>query len=618
MPAQHWQQAIVVLSAVVVVATIVAALYWAQIIFVPVTLAVFLAFLLTPPVRFLERRGLHRSLAVILVVGTSFAFVGEIGWLITRQVTNLVVDMPQYTENVQRKVESFRHATSGWVRVQKFLEDVTGAGGAPAEAGKGGDAEGTAKAAVPEPVRVRSDGFAWIGMVPHYLGSALEGIAGLAFSIVLLVYILFRREDLQSRFLRLVSNGRMAFATKVVDEASGRVSRYLSTQAVINICYGIVLAIGLSLIGVKYALLWGSIAAALRYVPYLGAWAAAFFPVVISMATFATWTGPLAVIGFFLALELITFNIVEPMLFKRSMGVSEVAQLVSAAFWGFLWGPIGLVLSAPLTVCFVVLGKYVPQLKFLEILLGDEPALDPAVSFYQRLLAWDQDDATQLVEAEVKNSSAEAVLDRLLIPALNLAKRDRISGEINQDDEEFILRTVRELVDDLTDVALAKEPIAEGGPVVHVLACPSLDDFDRLALEMLKKILRDERWNFEIVSSDMLAAEVLDRVSESEPGLLCIGSLAPGSLAHARYLCKRLRGRFPDARFVVGRWGGKLDPSVEAQLKEAGADTVETDLLATRNTLRSLWPVLAEAEKRKHAAATRVENLVLNPEAAAV
>jgi hypothetical protein len=303
------------------------------------------------------------------------------------------------------------------------------------------------------------------------------------------------------------------------------------------------------------------------------------------------------------------------MLFKRSMGVSEVAQLVSAAFWGFLWGPIGLVLSAPLTVCFVVMGKYVPQLKFLEILLGDEPALDPAVGLYQRLLAWDQDDATQLVETEVKCSSAEAVLDRLLIPALNLAKRDRINGEINQDDEAFIIRTVREIVDDLTAVALEKDPIPAGGPRVHVLACPSLDDFDRLALEMLRKVLRDERWNFEIVSSDMLTADLLDRVSETEPGLLCIGSLAPGSLAHARYLCKRLRSRFPEARFVVGRWGAKLDPAVEAQLKDAGADAVETDLLSTRNTMRSLWPVLAEAEKRKLAASTLVKNVVLEPAA---
>jgi predicted PurR-regulated permease PerM len=614
MPAQHWQQAIVVLSAIGVVAVVVTALYWAQIIFVPITLAIFLAFLLTPPVRFLERRGLHRAVAVILVVGTVFVVVGEFGYLFTRQLGSLAVELPKYTETFEKKFEAARHVFDALEPAQKMFDKITG-GGQPPPPAPDGDSKG------PEHVFVRSDGFGWVSALPRYLGSALEGVAGLAFSVVLLIYILFRREDLQSRFLRLVSNGRLAFATKVVDEASGRVSRYLSTQAVINICYGIVLATGLALIGVKYALLWGAFAAALRYVPYLGAWAAAFFPLVVSVATFETWAGPLAVIGFFLALELITFNVIEPMLFKRSMGVSEVAQLVSAAFWGFLWGPIGLVLSAPLTVCFVVLGKYVPQLKFLEILLGDEPALDPAVSFYQRLLAWDQDDATQLIDLEVKNSSAEAVLDRLLIPALNLAKRDRISGEINQADEEFILRTVREIVDDLTDVAIAKDPadaLAAAGPRVHVLACPSLDDFDRLALEMLKKVLRDERWNFEVVSSDMLTAEVLERVSESEPGLLCIGSLAPGSLAHVRYLCKRLRSRFPKARFVVGRWGVKLDPAVVTQLKDAGADAVETDILATRNTMRALWPVLAEADRKKLAASSLEDDGVLEPETAAV
>jgi predicted PurR-regulated permease PerM len=617
-PAQHWQQAIMVLSAIGVVTAIVTALFWAQIIFVPITLAIFLAFLLTPPVRFLERRGLHRAVAVILVVGTVFVVVGEFGYLFTRQLGSLAVELPKYTETFEKKFEAGRRLFDAFEPAQKMFDKITGGGqvAPPAEgAGQGAEPKG------PDPVLVRSDGFGFMSALPRYLGSALEGVAGMAFSVVLLVYILFRREDLQSRFLRLVSNGRLAFATKVVDEASGRVSRYLSTQAVINICYGIVLATGLALIGVRYALLWGAFAAALRYVPYLGAWAAAFFPVVVSVATFDSWTVPLIVMGFFLALELITFNVIEPMLFKRSMGVSEVAQLVSAAFWGFLWGPIGLVLSAPLTVCCVVLGKYVPQLKFLEILLGDEPALDPAVSFYQRLLAWDQDDATQLIEAEVKCTSAEAVLDRLLIPALNLAKRDRLSGEINQADEEFILRTVREIVDDLTDAAIEKDPTDEdavAGPRVHVLACPSLDDFDRLALEMLKKVLRDERWNFEVVSSDMLAAEVLERVSESEPGLLCIGSLAPGSLAHVRYLCKRLRSRFPEARFVVGRWGVKLDPAVVTQLKEAGADAVETDILATRNTMRALWPVLAEADRKKLAASSPEKVRILEPVVAAV
>jgi len=322
---------------------------------------------------------------------------------------------------------------------------------------------------------------------------------------------------------------------------------------------------------------------------------------------------------------LITFNVIEPMLFKRSMGVSEVAQLVSAAFWGFLWGPIGLILSAPLTVCFVVLGKYVPQLKFVEILLGDEPALDPAVSFYQRLLAWDQDDATQLVEAEMKSGSPESMFDRLLIPALAYAKRDRLAGEINDDDQAFILRTIGEIVDEVVEVVpVETEPgPREPGPRVHVLACPSLDEFDALALEMLKKILRDERWDFEVVSSDMLTAEVLKRVSETEPGLVCIGSLPPGSSAHARYLCKRLRSRLPEARILVGRWGPKLDAKSEAQLKDAGADAVEMDLLSTRNTMRSLWAVLAQADRRKlaassPAASSLADDRIRNAEPAAV
>ena len=213
----------------------------------------------------------------------------------------------------------------------------------------------------------------WLSNLPGYLSSLFESIGSLALALILLIFMLLNREDLRNRFLRLVGHGRMSSTTKAVDDAGQRISRYLLMQAIVNGIFGLVLALGLLLIGVPYALLWGFLAAVLRYVPYVGAWVAAAFPIVLSLATFDGWWPPLAVIGLVLALELTTANAMEPLLYGQSMGISAVAQLVSAAFWAFLWGPVGLVLSAPLTVVLLVLGKHVPQLEFLEVLLGDEP-----------------------------------------------------------------------------------------------------------------------------------------------------------------------------------------------------------------------------------------------------
>ncbi len=230
----------------------------------------------------------------------------------------------------------------------------------------------------------------------------MEYLGELALAIILVIFMLQKREELRNRLIRLMGRGRIATATKFVDEAGQRISRFLLMQAMVNGTFGLVLAGGLLLIGVKYALLWGFLAAMLRYLPYIGAYLAAVFPISLGLAMFDGWGTVFMVAGLFVVLELIAANFVEPWLYGQSMGVSEIALLVAAAFWAVLWGPIGLVLSSPLTVCLVMLGRYVPQLEFLAVLLGDEPALDPSVSFYQRLLARDQDEAEDLVLEHVK------------------------------------------------------------------------------------------------------------------------------------------------------------------------------------------------------------------------
>ena len=352
--------------------------------------------------------------------------------------------------------------------------------------------------------------------------------------------------------------------TKALDDAGQRISRFLLMQLIVNATVGLSVGVGLLAIGVQYAFLWGFLAAVFRYIPYIGVWIAALPPIILSLAMFEGWVQPLLVIGLFLAIELLASNVAEPRLYGRSIGVSEVALLVAAAFWAFLWGPIGLVLSSPLTVCLVVLGKYVPQLKFLDVLLGDEPPLDAHVTFYQRLLARDQDEATQLVLAQAKASSPEQVYDEFLVPALNYAKRDRERDDLTESDEQFVLQATREILEDLGErreaATQAKEAIhAEdrgnaSAPIpLRVLACPARDQADRLALEMLRQLLDPAKWVVEVAAVETLTADLVAQVAEQAPALVCIGALPPGGLAHARYLCKKLR---PGSRRSRSLWAG--------------------------------------------------------------
>jgi hypothetical protein len=450
---------------------------------------------------------------------------------------------------------------------------------------------------------------AWLSWLPGLLRPLVEALGGLALALVLAVFMLLKRENLRNRLIRLVGHGRMTMTTKALDDAGQRISRFLLMQLAINGCFGIALSMGLLLLQVPHALLYGLLAAILRYVPYLGGWITAALLMVLSLAIFPGWGQPLLVLGLIVVLEQVAANVAEPRLFGHSMGVSEVALLVAAAFWAFLWGPVGLVLSSQLTVCLLVLGKYVPQLEFLNVLLGNEPPLDSNVTYYQRLLARDQDEATQLVLAQAKTSPAEQVYDKLLVPALYFVKQDRERDELTEADEEFILRATREIVEDLGEhlaaaagkaSAQAREGTeAPAPPRARILGCPGHDEADRLALEMLRQVLDPARWEMEVLSLEMLSAEMVTLAAEKDPAVVCIGALPPGGLAHTRYLCKRLRTRLPQAKIVIGRWGlkGNLEQNQE-ELREAGADQIETTLLETRDHLNSWLPVLAFEEAK--------------------
>ena len=456
----------------------------------------------------------------------------------------------------------------------------------------------------PTAVVMQAESPAWMSRLPALFMPLVELLGGLALALVLVVFMLLNREDLRNRVIRLIGHGRMTVMTKALDDAGQRVSRFLLMQFIINGSFGLALTIGLFAIQVPHAILWGFLAAVLRYVPYVGTLITSALLITLTLAAFTGWMQLFLVLGLILVLELITYNVVEPMLFSQSVGVSEVALLVAAAFWAFLWGPVGLVLSSPLTVCLVVLGRYVPQLEFLDVLLGDEPALKPDITYYQRLLARDQDEAAQLVLARVKKFPPEKVYDELLIPALNYVKRDRERDDLTEADEQFVLRANREIMEDLGERQLAAvevagvlpQVIAAAAPLkMRVLGCPGHGEADRLALEMLQQLLDPAQWEVEILSMEMLSAERIALAGEMAPAVVCIGALPPGGLAHTRYLCKRLRARLPKAKILVGRWGLEGNEELnQEQLREAGADEVETTLLETQIHLNAWLPVLMQ------------------------
>ncbi len=656
-----WRRAIVTLTGTVIGVVVVGTLYWAQAVFIPVALAAFLTFLLSPLVNRLRQRGLPRTPSVVAAVLIAAAILGGIGWLVTTQITSLLKELPRYQEQIKEKVRTFKQVAEGPGRFQKMIQDITeeskeeGKGSpvgktARSEADQGDDSGEAQVPARPQPTAVilEPQRAMWLSGLTSFLSPLLEYVGELALAFILVVFMLLKREELRNRIIRLAGRGKIVAATRFVDEAGHRVSRFLLMQAIVNASFGVIFGLGLLAIGVPYALLWGFLGAMLRYLPYIGPYLAAMFPLSLTVAMFGGWGETLMVLALFLTLELIISNFIEPRLYGQSMGVSEIALLVSAAFWAFLWGPIGLVLSSPLTVCLVVMGRYMPQLEFLSVLLGDEPALDSAISFYQRLLARDQDEAEDLVIEQMKAAETpEAIYDSMLLPALGSIKRSRLSGDITAEDEQYAIQVIREIVEDIGEGRIGAEGAAASSsgdgaageadeaarpsptePPIRIFGCPAHDAEDRAALEMLGCILDRARWDLALIEPTTLTAELLDLVEERRPAAVCIAATPPGGLAHTRYLCKRLRSRFPELKVVVGRWGlvdlSAFDPAsqpaaghlnaagqeVEAtassmahessanrvvgRLTEAGADMVALTLLETRQQLASLIPVLLQ------------------------
>ena len=565
---------------------VVVVLYWAHAIFVPFALAILLTFVLTPPATWLER-WVGRVPAVLVVVTLVFTVLGLAGWVVARQMENLAKDLPVYRENIRTKIQDVRGAGKGGTveKLQETIEDIKTELETP-------DAP---QRAASRSVVVTSEedggyaGFAWLGPILGPLGTA-------GFVLVMVIFMLLERRDLRDRLIGLVGHGRLAVTTRAFDEAGTRVSRQLLMQSLVNLLYGVAAGVGLYFLAVPYPVLWASLGGALRFIPYVGPVLGAGAPILVSLAALDGWTGPLEVIGLFVALELFTNLVLETVLYAGAAGVSQVALLMSVAFWTWLWGPLGLLMATPLTVCLVVVGKHVPGLEFVGMLMADTPALAPEHAYYQRLLARDQGEAADLIDQYIKASAPRSVYDVLLLPALNYAERDRLEQRVSPEEETVVIDATRELIADTADSIRRLEPTAlsSAREPLHVLGYATNGVADELALAMLAHLLDDLPVRVEITATRMLASDLVSLVQQRGVSVVCLADLPPSPPSKTRYLVKRLRAASPELRILVGRWAPPTlaDESTQA-LREAGANHVASTLAQTREYLGGL-----EAEAR--------------------
>ena len=572
------------------VVLVVAVLYWAQAVLVPFALAILLTFVLAPPVTWLQR-WVGRVAAILLAVTLMFATLGLAAWGLTWQLDHLVDDLPGYRANIRIKIADVRLAGKGGA-VEKLQEMFTGI---KTDLETSEAPTGT----VLRPLVVASDqvtgflGFAWLGPVVGPLSTA-------GFVAAMVIFMLLERRDLRDRLIGLIGYGQLATTTKAFDEAGSRVSRQLLMQSLVSLLYGMAVFVGLYFLHVPYPLVWAILGAALRFIPYLGPVLAAGAPILVSLAALEGWTGPLMVLALFIVLELFTNLVLETVLYAGAVGVSQVTLLVSVAFWTWLWGPLGLLMASPLTVCLVVLGKHVPGLGFVGLLMDDTAALAPEYGFYQRLVARDQSEAAELIDSHIKTEPPASVYDALLLPALGYAERDRLEHRLSLEEDAAVIEATRELIADAAETirrhAETEPPAAAATPSVlgppeplQVLGYAVNGAADEVALAMLAQLVDDLPIAMEITGARMQATELVSLVRDRTFSVVCFADLPPSPSSKTRYLVRRLRSALPELRIAVGRWGppALADENPQA-LVDAGANHVASLLLESRNYLSGL------------------------------
>ena len=561
-------------------------LWLARDVLIPFALAILLAFLLAPAARRLERFKLGRVLSTVIVVAFGFSLIGAVGYVAGTQAVSLAAKLPEYRKNIGAKIQDLKKPGEGRIaQAQKALKDL----------------EKQADPTPRPPLQVTQTPESPYAQLLEFVTPFAKPLGTALAVIVFTILMLLHRESMREKLIGLIGPRRINVATQALDEASYRVSRYLLMQLVVNASFGIPFGIALYFIGIPNAALWGLLATLLRFIPYAGVWIAVSMPLVLAFAISDGWSQVAWVAGVFLTLELILINIVEPLVYGRSAGLSPIAVILAALFWTLLWGPVGLLLATPLTVCVAVMGRYMPELGYLNVILGVEPVLSPAARFYQRLLAMDEDEAEDLAEDFANEKGLLALYDEMVIPALALAEQDRHAHTLEGQRERFIFDTIRGLVEYLEDRSKPKaEAEAKSKNVVHRPAPPVCilgvrDEADHVASVVLARMLEAPEFNAQVTPYPR-PAETLEQIEAKACKVVCISAVPPHAAAHAGQLCKRLKQRFPEVKVMVALWAAEGSDKLESRLRDAGVDIVITRLRDAVEQLRQLTTALALAK----------------------
>jgi predicted PurR-regulated permease PerM len=633
---EELQPAVRGLAAAAVAAIIIGTLYFGREVFVPIALAILLSFVLAPLVRLLQRWHIPRGLSVISVVFIAFMSIFALGGVIATQVAELAGDLPQYQFTMREKIKSLRGtaATSGTLeRAADVLQDL----GKELNKPKDPATSPTIQPPVPTPaqeprpipVEVRQPPPTALESIAALISPLLRPLTTTGITAIFVIFILLQREDLRNRFIKLAGSRDLQKTTAALDDATTRLSRLFLIQLALNTAFGVVIGTGLWIIGIPNPVLWGILAAVLRFVPYVGAAISAVFPLTLAAAVDPGWAMLLWTAALFLVVEPLVGHVIEPLLYGHSTGLSPVAIITSATFWTALWGPVGLVLATPLTICLVVLGRHVERLEFLEVMFGDRPALSPSELFYQRMLAEDPSEAVDKAEEFLKASSLSAYYDEVALPALKLAQNDIARGALDRVQSEKIKAAVVEVVDDLVDQDDQK-PVSEtindaeataaletvhdetlDLPVVEradlapqwqgdkpVLCVAGRGPLDEAAAIMLAQLLEKHGLGARVEGADAVAISNIFRLDTAGIGMVCLSYLGAGSPARMRYAIRRMRRRLPQAQILLGCWRADTDTTTIR-------DTAKPDAVAT--TLREAVKLCLEAARNSRTSSLPME-----------
>ena len=619
------EELISLLSAVasaILVALLIAALYFGRDIFVPIALAILLSFVLAPLVGLLQRARISRAFAVVSVVLLAFMIIFGLGTLIANQLSQLAGNLPVYQSTMREKIKSVRGVTasSGTLeRAADMLQELSKELDKPKDdqSVRGSAARlgspNIAGQITPVPVEVRQPDPGALENLRSLIAPLLSPLATTGIIIIFVIFILIQREDLRNRLIRLAGSHDLQRTTAALDDAATRLSRLFLAQLMINATFGVTIGVGLSFIGVPSAILWGILAAVLRFVPYIGSAISAAFPLTLAAAVDPSWSMLAWTLALFLGVGPIVSQVIEPLAYGQSTGLSPVAIVVSATFWTALWGPIGLVLSTPLTVCLVVLGRHVERLEFLDVIFGDRPALSPSEMFYQRMLAGDPTEAAGKAEEFLKEKSLSSYFDEVALKGLQLAQVDAKRGTLDQARMSKIRDAIAEFASDLStqddaipdvaspttdaEAAAAVETVPDTAissnlPVIQkerlplnwqgsfpVLCLAGRTPLDEAAAVLFSQLSSAHGLAARVESADALSTTNIVRLDTAGVAIICLSYLDASIPAHMRYSVRRIRRKFPNATIMLGCWAENIDMEALEELREtAKADTAAASL----------------------------------------